>query len=222
MKTTLFALGAFASLTTAHFNLDFPPARGFDEDKLVQFPCGSFDTPSTTRTPWPLSGGQIALEMGHVQSNVEVFIAIGNDVGSAFNTVVRGPLQETGLGAFCMTGFTLPEGLNITEGTNATIQVITNGDPDGGLYNCADIVFEADAVLATSDVCKNGTGVASSAASISGFPNGTSSTDTTAPSASPTTAAPAATSSKPGAASGLKVGMNVLVLAAGVAFAFAL
>jgi hypothetical protein len=25
----------------------------------------------------------------------------------------------------------------------ATIQVVTNGDPDGGLYNCADVTLSA-------------------------------------------------------------------------------
>ena len=65
MKSTLTALAAYASLASAHFNLNYPAARGFDEDKLGTFPCGSFDTPSSNRTLWPLTGGEIALTMGH-------------------------------------------------------------------------------------------------------------------------------------------------------------
>ena len=42
-------------------------------------------------------------------------------------------------------------------GTNATIQVVTNGDPNGGLYNCADIIFSSNAP--TPSQCNNGTGV---------------------------------------------------------------
>lgn len=29
----------------------------------------------------------------------------------------------------------VPSSLNIKDGTNATLQVVTNGDPSGGLYN---------------------------------------------------------------------------------------
>jgi len=228
MKTTtqLAALAAFSTLASAHFNLNYPSARGFDEDKLVEFPCGSFNTPGA-RTTWPISGGQIALEMGHIDANVEVFIGIGDDVGSAFNTILRPIFGEVGLGAFCMTGFSVPEGLNVTDGTNATIQVVTNGDPDGGLYNCADITFSSTAALADSDTCKNGTGVTASAATVSGFPNGTTTTTggTTTSSSAPSSTsggAAAASSTKPGAAAVVNVGMGGLVMALGVAFAMAL
>jgi hypothetical protein len=211
MKTTFFALGALASLVSAHFNLEYPPARGFDEDKLVQFPCGSFDTPSANRTIWPLSGGSIALKMGHINTNVEVLIGFGNNPGVAFNTVLRQTFQETGLGDFCMTGFSLPEGVNVTAGSNATIQVITNGDPDGGLYNCADITFASEVTELASGTCTNGTGISTGAATVTGSPNGTTT------SSSP----PAASSSeKPSAAAGLQAGMDglfVVVAAAGFA-----
>lgn len=169
--STTLALAALTSLTTAHFNLDFPAARGFDEDKLGTFPCGGQDTVSTTRTPWPLSGGQIALTMGHIDANVEVLIAMGNSPGSAFNTIIRPTFKETGLGAFCMTGFTVPGAM---EGMNATIQVVTNGDPNGGLFNCADVTFSASAKMASSDVCKNASAVTTGAASVMGNPNVTS------------------------------------------------
>ena len=174
-SSNLLALAALTSLTTAHFNLNFPAARGFDEDKLGTFPCGGQDTVSSTRTPYPLTGGQIALSMGHIDANVEVLIAIGNDPGSAFNTILRPTFKEQGLGAFCMTGIEIPSSLNVTEGMNATIQVVTNGDPDGGLYNCADVTFSASASAAGTDVCKNATAVTTSAATVTGNPNVTSS-----------------------------------------------
>ena len=77
-----------------------------------------------------------------------------------------------------MTDLNIPSGMSITEGMNATIQVVTNGDPDGGLYNCADITFSAGAEPA-SGVCVNGTGVTASTATISGSPNVTSASTTT-------------------------------------------
>ena len=212
MKSTLTALAVFTALASAHFNLNYPAARGFDEDKLGTFPCGSFDTPSSNRTLWPLTGGEIALTMGHIDANVEVLIGFGDNVGSAFNTVLRPTFQEQGLGSFCMTGFTLPDGTNVTEGMNATIQVQTNGDPDGGLYNCADITFSASAAGPASGVCTNQTGVSTTTSTVTS-PNLTSSSTTSSSSS--------ATTSK-GAAAGVSAGMGGFVLAAGAAFAFVL
>jgi len=88
-------------------------------------------------------------------------------------------------------------------------------------------VFSSSAALAAAGVCKNGTGVAASSATISTFPNGTESaggaTTTTGGGATTTSGtAPAASSSKPGAANGLKVGMSLFMMAAGVGFAMAL
>jgi hypothetical protein len=70
MKTTATTLAAFAAVASAHFTLEFPTVRGFDEDKLTQWPCGSFDTVGVKgRTPFPLTGGEIALTMGYVLSS---------------------------------------------------------------------------------------------------------------------------------------------------------
>jgi len=203
MKYSITSLLAIASLTSAHFTLEFPKARGSGEDTLDQFPCGGFNTPSTERTPWPITGGQIALKMGHSQSNVEVLIAMGNNPGNAFNTILRPTFLQTGLGDFCMQGLTLPSTFNVTDGVNATIQVITNGDPAGGLYNCADITFSSTAAAAGS--CTNATGVTVGTATVSGNPNGTTSTDHEHPAET--------SSTKPGAASGIKAGMGGLVVA---------
>ncbi|PMD54721.1 uncharacterized protein K444DRAFT_667373 [Hyaloscypha bicolor E] len=112
MKTThsLTALAAFTSLASAHFNLDYPTARGLDEDTLGTFPCGGQNTVSTNRTSFPISGGSIALTMGYIDANVAVYIGFGSAVGSAFNTVVRPTFIEQGLGNFCMTGIEIPGG----------------------------------------------------------------------------------------------------------------
>ncbi|KUJ23525.1 uncharacterized protein LY89DRAFT_713960 [Mollisia scopiformis] len=210
--STSTALVAFASLANAHFNLDYPAARGFDEDVLGTFPCGGQDTVSSNRTSWPLSGGSIALTMGHIDANVEVLIAVGSDPGSAFNTIIRPTFTEQGLGAFCMTGFTLPSSLNISDGTEATIQVVTNGDPDRGLYNCADITFSSTATNPDSSVCKNATGVTTTQASVAGNPNVTSSE------------ANGTTNGAESGAVGMRVGVENLLLAAltGVVLSFAL
>jgi hypothetical protein len=108
--------------------------------------------------------------MGHIRANVEVLIGFGNSVGSAFNTILRPTFTEQGLDALCMTGFEIPSSM---DGMNATIQVVTNGDPDGGLYNCADVTLSSMASGQASGVCTNNTGVSVSQATVTGNPNGT-------------------------------------------------
>jgi hypothetical protein len=112
-----------------------------------------------------------------------------------------------------MTGFSVPSGLNITDGTLATIQVVTNGDPDGGLYNCADITFSSSAPAPASGVCTNQTGLTVSGTE-SGFPNATVAT------ATGTSASPTAT--KTSAAEALRVGGWGILAAGGLALAAAL
>lgn len=129
-------------LAFAHFTLDSPKARGFDEDKLGTFPCGSQDTVSETRTPFPLTGGPIQLTMEHDEAAVQVLIGIGNNPGEAFNTVLLNTIQEEGIGQFCMGDVIIPAGLQVKEGDNATLQVVTNGDPTGGLYNVSERFLE--------------------------------------------------------------------------------
>ncbi|KZF20846.1 hypothetical protein L228DRAFT_270121 [Xylona heveae TC161] len=196
----LLSLSSLSTLAAAHFKLDFPAARGFDEDNLVKFPCGGQNTVSSNRTAWPLSGGSIQLTMGHSQAKVQVLLAVGNDPSDNFNVVLRPTFQEMGLGNFCMGDVNVPAGLNISEGTNATIQVVTNGDPNGGLYNCADITFTSTDKASPSQ-CLNGTGVTStplsganinangSSSSSSGSTTSTGTGTSTSATASPTNAA---------------------------------
>ena len=133
-------LAALLPVVSAHLNLVYPAARGFDEDALGTFPCGGQNTVSSNRTQFPLTGAPIQLLMGHTSSNVQVLMALGNDPGSNFNITLVPTFQEQGPQNFCIGGgaFTLPSSLNITAGTNATIQVVTNGDPSGGLYNVSN------------------------------------------------------------------------------------
>lgn len=149
-------------LVRAHFELDYPEARGFDEDTIVNFPCGGQNEVSESRTSWPLNGrAPIQLTMGHDEALVQVLLALGNDPGDAFNTVLVPTFQEMGLNKFCLGNVQLPADLEVEEGMNATIQVVTNGDPKGGLYNCADVTFTNEALSDSQyeDRCTNSTGV---------------------------------------------------------------
>ena len=116
------------------------------------------------------------MELGHTENLISVFLAIGNEVGSSFNYEILPTVQEFGPGEFCWASVPLPSTLNITDGTNATVQIITNAHSGGGLYNvrfplatrfcwsrltslqCADITFTSTAPEQPS-ACTNGTGI---------------------------------------------------------------
>ncbi|KAL8839641.1 MAG: hypothetical protein Q9170_001647 [Blastenia crenularia] len=216
MKLDFLLLSCLASLASAHFTLDSPPARGFDEDQLVNFPCGGQNTVSSNRTPFSLAGGSIQLTMEHDRSAVQVLIALGNDATDSFNTVLVPTTQEEGFGKFCLRDVKIPESLGVKEGDNATIQVVTNGDPTGGLYNCADITFSSN--NASTSECTNGKGVTSTQYSgKSSNANGTDSTAATTSSASgtgtPSATGSASTPSPTGAAVGRELGNAAVIVA---------
>lgn len=131
---TLLALLALPLLTSAHFKLIYPPARGFDEDILGTGPCGG-QSQSDVRTRVSMSSIPIALLMGHDRSVVQMLLGLGSNVGGNFNIVLEQTFQEEGLGNFCLPDVLIPSDLGITEGMNATLQVVTDGEGGGGLYN---------------------------------------------------------------------------------------
>ena len=103
--------------------------------------------------------------MGHTQAKVQVLLAVGNNpTGADFTSVIVPTFQEDGPQNFCLGGVTIANNNStITAGTNATIQVVTNGDDPGqsGLYNCADVTFTS-VPLSPQDYsanCQNSTGV---------------------------------------------------------------
>lgn len=130
------ALLSLLPLTSAHFLLSWPPARGFDDSTAPNFPCGGFDTVLSNRTTWPATGGPIQLDMHHTQTVIEVLIALGSDPGVNYNIVMRPTFLQQGPRDFCIGMVSVPSSVNITEGMPATIQVVSNGDDggSGGLY----------------------------------------------------------------------------------------
>ena len=135
---TLALLSCFAPLVAAHWKIVYPPQRQYDnEPTMPQFPCGGINTVSTNRTAFPINGAPIQLNSEHTHYDIEVLLAVGNEPGDAFNYIVIPTVTEQGPNNICFGAgaFQLPGGLNITDGTNATIQVQTNGDGTGALYN---------------------------------------------------------------------------------------
>ncbi|KAK2803681.1 hypothetical protein FQN50_006897 [Emmonsiellopsis sp. PD_5] len=160
--STLLPLSLLPLLAAAHFDLTTPKSRGSNHDSQSEFPCGGA-SPSK-RTSLSLDDPQlsIAVKMGHDQNAVQVLLALGTDPGTNFNITLLDTFRQAGLGDFCFPPIKLTEellGTPLTEGMNATLQVVTNGDPTGGLYNCADLTFASITTLTVPTTCKNGTGV---------------------------------------------------------------
>ncbi|KAF2024345.1 hypothetical protein EK21DRAFT_78939 [Setomelanomma holmii] len=202
LSTTLLSL-SLLPLSLAHFTLDWPVSRSKDEDSAGNFPCGG-GTSVGSRTDFPISGGPLQLNLGHEQTNLAVYMAVGANPGSGFSVVMRPQLQVQGLGNFCVGQISVPSGVNVSDGTLASIQVVSNAHSSGGLYQCTDVTLRT-ATLSQSDYsshCQNNTGVTVSQQNISGNPNGTS-TSTANPTASGSGAA-ASPSASHGAASGVK------------------
>ena len=95
------------------------------------------------------------------------------------------------------------------DGMNATIQVVTNGDPNGGLYNCADVTLMAGADGPDDGICSNATGVKIVKASVGGNANETEVSNSTS-------------GGKSAAAEGVRAQFGGLVVALLVAGLFAL
>ncbi|KAF2237913.1 hypothetical protein EV356DRAFT_363035 [Viridothelium virens] len=225
LKATLLALLPLAS---AHFKLNYPAARGFDEDTLPTFPCGGQNNVSPNRTMWPV-GGPIQLDMGHISTNVQVLLGMGNDPGSNFDTILVPTFHVNGLNNFCLGMVDLPSGLNMTDGMNATIQVVTNGDDGpGGLYNCADVTLTNTPLDSTaySQNCMNSTHVtsqplqgATETTMANSTGDGTAVSSSASGSASPSSSSSSSSSSsQPSSAAGLvRVAEWGLVTVAGAA-----
>ncbi len=92
-------------------------------------------TAQTNRTLWPLTGGSISLDLHHQWSYVFINLGLGTDYPTFNISLTPSLLNETGNGTFCLPKSTLPAGLNIVDGQNASIQVATGGAAGTGLYN---------------------------------------------------------------------------------------
>lgn len=217
MKLTSSALMTVGSLlfsvASAHFTLDYPTSRGFDEDLEPNF-CGGFNV-SSTRQPYPLGTAPLLIDSHH--PSADVFILVSFDANptnfTAFNTTDSGvtypPLrpagQITGTGEFCFDVDIQSLGIaGVGNGSLATIQVVFNGG-DGVLLQCADLILLTNFTVPSNITCANITSTA------------TTSSSAASTTASGSTSAPAATSSKPagagkvGVVGGLILGMVGLV-----------
>lgn len=139
LQILIVALSAVLLPVSAHFELTYPTVRGFNEDKSGTGPCGGFDTPAADRTSVSTRSVAVALKMGHDEKAVQILLALGDNPGNNFNITLVPTFRQEGLGEFCLPDVPLPSNLGIIDGMKASLQVITNGDPKGGLYNVRPI-----------------------------------------------------------------------------------
>lgn len=145
--TPLALAAALATTASAHFGLDYPVWRdntlgtGHNYSQWT-YPCAGVpaDIPNGNRTDWPLKGGSVVLDLHHDWTYVFINLGLGANVSNFNYTLTPEFWNATGKGTLCVPSLQLPTNLNVTDGTQASIQVITVGASGAGLYNVSYIV----------------------------------------------------------------------------------
>lgn len=110
---------------------------------VLQFTYSAFTTganvnqteSNTNRTDWPLTGGSLLLNVHHPWAFTYVNLGLGGDNTTVFNISLVEGFNQTGNGTFCIPTVIIPDSVGLTEGTNASIQVIQIGETGSALYN---------------------------------------------------------------------------------------
>ncbi|KAJ3030614.1 UNVERIFIED_CONTAM: hypothetical protein HDU68_008367 [Siphonaria sp. JEL0065] len=132
----------FAAISSAHFLIDVPVSRFFDEELEPQAPCGG--QPLGARTEFPIVGGQIKGLLLHPTATARFSIVISktDPLASQFGQVLIGPGNNVQIteGDFTTNPIDLSGIPGVTNGASATIQVVMN-TIDGVLYVCSDVTL---------------------------------------------------------------------------------
>lgn len=200
---TLFTTALAASMATAHFTLDYPETRGFDEDKETQF-CGGFAT-AATRQPFPLKG-PVWINNHHKKATIDAFVSLSTDPKTFddFNKTSNGTsiphltnFFQVPEGEACWNVDFTSLGLDLKNGSEVTLQVRFSGvsdhrpnlltsQGDGALYQCSDLVLLSDFQVPANETCKNDAAVgaqSNSSESSDGHSDHTHASSSAAPSA---------------------------------------
>ncbi|EMC96688.1 hypothetical protein BAUCODRAFT_34074 [Baudoinia panamericana UAMH 10762] len=190
---TLLGL-AVASLTSAHFILQWPPTAGFDDDLEPNAPCGGANVVSNSSNP-QVQVGQFALSILNTHPAGEwLFRATTDTVGLSNFTTISPIVNTTGVGSFCLTNMMVP---SFFAGSAGVIQVVDNS-VDGVLYQCAPVNFVSGSNTTVGSSCSNATGF--SAVRTGMTLNGFSANSSQASASSSAAASGSATASRSGSA----------------------
>ncbi|KAI8613720.1 hypothetical protein BC830DRAFT_1082476 [Chytriomyces sp. MP71] len=147
MRVATLVLAA-ASSAMAHFIIQSPPSRPFDDDGEAVGPCGN--QPLGARTAFPITGGAIIGDLFHPTATANFSIVISNTdpTASQFGQVFIAPGMNVALteGQFDYGPIDLSKVDGAMNGANATIQVLIS-TVDGILYQCIDVIQTFDSSI---------------------------------------------------------------------------
>jgi hypothetical protein len=129
------------------------------------YPCGGLPV-AQNRTKWPVRGGAVSFQPGWFTGHKTALIYINLGIGTIPLNMslpmvppfqIVGPTKNPYPGTFCIPQVPLPDGLNVSIGDNATIQVIETAIHGAALYSCVDITFADPSEVAevTKENCFN-------------------------------------------------------------------
>ncbi|KAH6685456.1 hypothetical protein F5X68DRAFT_262691 [Plectosphaerella plurivora] len=160
LSKSILALTAAVGLSSAHYTVVYPEWRGDSLDAETNYtqwdrPCAGVAYGAGNRTDWPLEGGSLKVALGHDFNYAFVNLGLEeNGTVANFNiSLTPQPLNTTGHGTLCLRH--LPVSLNLTDDTNASIQVVMVGPSGNAMYNCADIRLTSSAEVLSEDDCTN-------------------------------------------------------------------
>ncbi|KAJ7357129.1 hypothetical protein DFH08DRAFT_475008 [Mycena albidolilacea] len=184
LASTSLVFASLIALANAHFQLQFPAARGaFSEDNEPKF-CDGFDNPASSRTAFPITGGFFKLNSEHASWTVGVNLSSSTNPTkfADFGTTLFPFTKESGEGVSCFPLDLSSAGLS--DGQNVTIEVVFDGS-DGTLYQCADLTISTSAKVSDPACNITTTSPSGSASGSSGTPTAPASSGSPSASAPP-------------------------------------
>ncbi|EUC53836.1 nucleoporin-interacting protein NIC96, putative [Rhizoctonia solani AG-3 Rhs1AP] len=93
IMTRAFAMAALAASASAHFTLDWPATRGFNEDIENQF-CGGFSN-AGARSSFPLGAAGVNIDSTHDTANVIVLISFDANPQTSPSSAIRATVRSS-------------------------------------------------------------------------------------------------------------------------------
>jgi hypothetical protein len=90
---------------------------------------------TTNRTQWPVDGGSLVFHGSHPWAFTYVNLGLGSNDSVIFNISLVEGFNQTGNGTFCFPKISIPTGISVSAGTNASLQVIQLSELGSALYN---------------------------------------------------------------------------------------
>ncbi|KAF2771870.1 hypothetical protein EJ03DRAFT_325122 [Teratosphaeria nubilosa] len=157
LRQILLTLGA-ASISSAHFILQWPPTAGFDDEAEGTSPCGEATVTVNSSSP-KVQVSQFAVSIKNTHPTGQWQFRATTDTQEPYNfTDIVPVVNTTGIGDFCLPDLRAPDDF---AGKAGILQIIDNS-PDGLLYQCAPVNFVTGSNSTVGSACTNATGFTAS------------------------------------------------------------